>query len=180
MQSLPGLTKIVRKIHVLADTPLQSADFLAACESVSWPLHPETYEGERREFMQFKVRLSAVNELFLSVNLADDFITCALLPFFFWEDYDVEDYESEALYLKARRAFDRRFEQALAQAVKVLGPPQRRWIEGETQFQKAVWRIGNCLLALQQDDSDTQFGFDLNFLLQPCPEPLRERPNLVI
>lgn len=180
MQPLPGLIKIVRKLQIVANTPLWSADFRAACQSVGWILEPETYESEWREWMQFIVPLSATNELVLAVNLEKEAITCALLRFFFWEDYEEDDYDSPALYRKARHTFDHRFEQALEQSIKVLGSPQRMWVEKETQFHKAAWQFGNCLLALQQDDSDIQFGFDLNFLLQPCPSPLPQHPVLVI
>ena len=175
---LPGITRIARNLRTLADAPLEGAAFRAACTAFGWQPDESDFSGKDDNYLAF---LLPANGRYLHVTFTEGgAVNLAVLPLLYWEDWDPEFCDSEAQYRRARAAFDRKYERALGQAERVLGPPQRAWVEedDEDRFRKAVWQGATCLLALQQDDYDVQYGFDINFLLQPHAGPLPERPEL--
>ena len=175
---LPGLTRISQRMRILADASLNGAEFTKLCKEFGWILEPEAYPQEYATYMAF--HLSAIDRWF-HVTLTDGNVNCAVLPLMFWEDFDSEFYDSEALYRRARINFDRKYEKALQQTEKVLGAPLQTWVQkDEDHHQKAVWRGQNSILALQQDDYDTQFGFDINFLIQPHQGSLPQILKLLV
>lgn len=167
---LPGLARIVRAVRTLADASLEGSEFRRICRGFGWQAEPPGYPGEEDAYLAF--HLPQVDR-WLHITLVNGAVNCAVLPLLFWEDFDAEFYDSEALYRRARLSFDRRYEKALQQTKKILGPPLRTWVQDdEDQHRKAVWQGRHSLLMLQQDDYDVQYGFDINFLIQPHQGPL--------
>jgi len=176
---LPGILRIAGKMRMLADTPPEGAAFRAACAAWGWHYDPAGDPvAEQAYYMAFHLPAPA---RWLHVSLTEGVVRLAVLPLLFWENWDIEFHDSEARYRRARAAFDRKFARALRQAEKRLGPPLRLWTEGDEKlFRKAVWQGRTCLLALQQDDYDVQFGYDINFLIQPYQGTLSEKPELLV
>ena len=178
MDRLPGITRIARNVRALADAPLEGTAYRAACSSFGWQPEEPGYPGEEQTYAAFRL---PANDRYFHVTLTDGVVKLAVLPLLFWEDCDPEFCDSEAQYRRGRAAFDRKYDRALEQAEKVLGPPLRVWTDpGEDRFRKSAWQGETCLLALQQDDYDVQYGYDINFLLQPHTGPLPERPELAV
>jgi|AGTN01.2.fsa_nt_gi hypothetical protein len=104
-------------------------------------------------------------------------ISCGILPFCFWESYDQSAHQSTQKH-KAnsnsdqstveRADYDRLFHDVLFETSEKLGKPLLQGHDKDANaHQYAIWRGRNGLLILQQSAHDVQFGYDINFWVQP-------------
>jgi hypothetical protein len=99
-------------------------------------------------------------------------VSCAILSICWWETFLKSDHANLESWQKERDEFDRCYSDSLASAIEVLGRP---YIEGsdtdENRHSYALWRGKTGLLILQQSAYDPQFGYDVNYWVQPWSGP---------
>jgi hypothetical protein len=95
-------------------------------------------------------------------------IVCGILPFCFWQTYSQKDHPTKESLDAEKSDFDRLFADVLFETSEKLGKPL---LQGQDQdangHHYAIWRGKNGLLILQQSAHDIQFGYDMNFWVQP-------------
>lgn len=147
----------------------------------SMPFAPSAFRKVCEEFSVFDEQLSDDNywkfnvkdDIALLVGVGEDNgglpkVTCAVLPFIWWDTYSRSQHQSEESYLEERAKYDELYNEALAKAVEVIGQPFMSGEDNDEQAHKwSIWRGKTGILILQQSAYDPQFGFDINFWIQP-------------
>lgn len=92
-------------------------------------------------------------------------ISCGILPFCFWESDSPTVHQSGD---SERADYDRLFNDVLFETSEKLGKPLLQGQDKDASaHQYAIWRGKHGLLILQQSAHDVQFGYDINFWVQP-------------
>jgi hypothetical protein len=99
----------------------------------------------------------------------------AIFSICWWEtSLRMQDPTDEA-FAAGRSECDRRFDEASAATVTLLGPPLLSGSDPVGGHRHAVWRGRTGLLIVQQSNYDCQFGDDINYWVErwsgPNPKP---------
>lgn len=156
----------VKHLLNLADAELTPSAFKEACEKFG-KLDEESTDDDLWQFdLQDNCDAQLVVALYL--NPAPKAIICAILAFCWWETYTKEEHKSAKTFLSEQSEFNRIFDSELERAIKIIGAPVKQGKDNKEPAHKyAIWRGKNALLILQQSANDIQFGYDINYWIQP-------------
>jgi len=95
-------------------------------------------------------------------------VSYAVMPFIWWESFMRSDHISENAYELEKNQYNQKYFDALKMAISKIGDP---YLKGEDKddigFKYSIWRGENGILLLQQSSFDMQFGYDINYWIQP-------------
>ncbi len=152
---------IIRNLYILAWTPFCLTAFSSRWQSFGWVYTPRADD-------EFGFWVEVDSKLRLMVQLDGDRIDSAWLPFCYWEDYEPDYHPTLASYRAERRMYDTIYEQVFQQTQAILGEAHHVGQDKDDDAHRySVWRSEHALLILQQAEFDVQFGFEINFWLEP-------------
>jgi hypothetical protein len=166
IQRDPKFEPPVKQLRELADAEFTPSEFKIACERFS-RLDKENTDDDLLQFdLQDGADAQLVASLFL--NPAPAAIICAILAFCWWETFTKDAHKSYKAFRDEQEEFDRIFDDELERATKIIGAPVRQGADKKAPAHKhAIWQGKNALLILQQSANDVQFGYDVNYWIQP-------------
>ncbi len=157
----------VVELYELSNCPLDSYIYKEACEKFS------KFDASSSD--QNYWRFDVTNEIPLLVGVntksseyGGNQISCAILSFCWWESYSKNDHENIDFYERERKKYDELFAKEFLRAVKLIGQSllENRDMD-EPAHRYAIWKGTTLLLILQQSSYDPQFGYDINYWIQP-------------
>ena len=150
---------LIDGLFQLANTPFRLADWREQWAKFGWTHHAKMGDA-------FGFRVTIPGGPWLTVDPLGEAVECAMLPFFWWEDFSLRDHPDRASYDAARQAYEDAFSGACSMAERALPPAVARWRDDDKDGHQArVWEGRHGLLILQQACFDPQFGIELNFWL---------------
>jgi hypothetical protein len=153
---------LVRQLFELACTPFELCAFQNRWERFGWK-----YEPSAGDEFGFWVKVS--DDLSMMVNPLGNQIGWATLPFYYWENYELELGDTTIDYERGRESYRAEFEAAEELTQRILSPPALRWRDADQEAHEAmVWAGQHGLMILQQAGFDLQYGMELNFWLERC------------
>ncbi len=106
-------------------------------------------------------------------------VCCAILSICWWETFLQSEHVSLQSWQKEHEEFDQIYIESLACAIEILGAPRIQGADTDANRHRyAIWRGKSGLLILQQSAYDPQFGYDVNYWVQPWsgPDPIPTSP----
>jgi hypothetical protein len=94
-------------------------------------------------------------------------VSCAVLSTCWWDTWNKDEHQPDS-FKTERAQYDSYFDEFYKTTLNALGTPMLRGRDTTCDAnQYAIWRGRNALLILQQSAFDLQFGYDINYWIQP-------------
>jgi hypothetical protein len=152
---------MVLRLFEFTSTPFRLRDFQAVWKRLGWSYTPTTGD-------EYGFRVSVDTDWPFIIDPLGERIVAAILPFFYWDDYDPAFRKDLAVLDQERSQFESEFDSVAKLAEGLLSAPLCRWQDADKSAHRAmVWAGKDGVLVLQQADFDLQFGRELNFWLAP-------------
>ncbi|MBX9671030.1 MAG: hypothetical protein K2X93_25785 [Candidatus Obscuribacterales bacterium] len=175
--TIPAFEPQVESLYNLANTSFEPEEFKRCCQSFA-PINPSSLIED--DLWEFQAHIDAPLTVAIYTEATGEKkatgypvfrqlgVSCAILPFCWWETWMESDHPSKEQYREEREQFDKKFDEELERAVRLIGDPLKHGQDGEPRAHKfAYWRGTTGLLILQQSAHDPQFGEDINYWVQP-------------
>lgn len=171
-----GFRAPITQLFELANTPFFPQPFRRACESFTTfnasSSHDDLWyfsiNGGPNLIVSIETEVIARKKSNNQPEYRQLAVSSAITSICWWETYLKTEHEKLANWEAERAEFDRLFAESLAVSISVLGSPQLQGMNADRdQHRYAIWRGKTGLLILQQSAYDPQFGFDVNYWVQP-------------
>lgn len=167
VERVPDFVPPVTELFKLTEAEFAPASFKSACEKFSRFDEPSSDD----DLWNFYLPDTVETYLTVSVYLQSQeptAIICAIFPFCWWETYSRKDHKDDKSFHREQNEFNRIYEEELKHAIDEIGQPEHQGADSkEPRHKYAIWRGKNALLILQQSDHDVQFGYNINYWIQP-------------
>lgn len=178
VEHVPNFKPPVKHLFALIDAVLRPDEFKSACEKFGefdadcsdddlWKFNLDE-DGDSRLAVSLHMENSGTNHETGKAQYKPTAVICAILPFCWWETYERKDHKDDKSLRKEQLEYNRAFDEELKHAIQEIGQPAVKGADKKAPFHKhAIWRGKEGLFILQQSANDLQFGYDINYWIQP-------------
>lgn len=153
---------MIKQIYQLACTPFLIEDWRKILMTYDWYSEPNDCD-------EFCISIEITEDFYFSIDPLGKEILSAILPFYYWEDYEPEWHENIEEYNRQLKLYNEEFELVKTIALTVLPPPFFYWTDlDEDRHKTVIWEGKHGILILQQACGDIQFGMEINLWLENC------------
>jgi len=166
----------IRKLYRLASGSYDPQIFRNECEQFS-VYRPEESDDDVWRFSMGNeatlivtlktgpVGIKKINARLEDVPLV---VLCASMSICWWDSYSKTSHHNMESWACEREEYNRCYNDALEKSIGQLGSPVLQGTDtDENQHKYSIWRGETGLLVLQQSAYDPQFGYDVNYWIQP-------------
>ncbi len=178
VEHVPNFKPPVKQMFELTDAVLSPYEFRSACEKIGefdpyfadddpWNFNLDE-DGDSRLTVSLHMESSGTNNETGKAQYKPVAVICAILPFCWWETYERKNHKDDKSLRKEQLEYNRAFDEELKHAIQEIGQPAVQGADKKAPFHKhAIWRGKEGLFILQQSANDLQFGYDINYWIQP-------------
>ncbi len=178
VEHVPNFKPPVKELFELTDAVLSPDEFRSACEKFGefdadcsdddlWNFNLDE-DGDSRLAVSLHMKSSDTKSETGKTQFKPDTVICAILPFCWWETYSRKHHRDDKSLRKEQLEYNKAFDKELQHAIKEIGQPAIQGADKKAPFHKhAIWRGKEGLFILQQSANDLEFGYDINYWIQP-------------